>query len=110
MVLSGLCGLLVPLAVEGGGGLRIDLLVGCVTPLKWAYPWGDTGGPGVVDVARSLGGGSGEGRPSSDMAEEISLLAVAGRVAMYAMQCAARGRPAYSGASGRDVICCTMKP
>lgn len=80
-MLSGLCGLLAPLYVEGGGGLRRDRLTGLVTPLNCWKP-GDTGTLGVVDLARSLGGGSGEGSPSEDMAEDISLFAVTGRVAM----------------------------
>lgn len=75
VVLSGLCGLLVPLCVEVPAGLRRERFVGFVTPLNCANP-GVTVPPGVVDLARSLAGGSGDGRPSSDMAEDISLFAV----------------------------------
>lgn len=83
-MLSGLCGLLVPLVVDGGAGLRKDRFVGFVTPLKCKYPCGDGGAPGVADLARSLG--NGDGSPSSDpIAEEISLFAVSGRVDISAI-------------------------
>ena len=51
----------------------------------------------MVGLARSPG--SGEGRPSSEKAEEISLLAVVGRAAMCAMCDLSQTGPADSMSS-----------
>ena len=83
---TGLCGRLEAAVLEGAAGaaeeglLLMERLVGCVMPLRWAYPCCDAGELG--SAGRGTPDGGREPCPSSEMADEISLRAVSGLPAM----------------------------